>query len=360
MDVHALTEAVEVKDPPSSITISGAEGRGICVNGIWHLKDDQYNGKVSYGKEDGAWLDWASEAGGDFGFRLVEPQNISKWTIACQYQHRFSIVADTSEPPESGWTARSGYALGAIKVTPSDVAPSDAVPNTCTCANGVGATGDACTSADSEICASCNDGHHLADSITCVPNNCNCANGVGMADGVACPSHNSETCASCNDNYQLAGNVCVTCCANGVPAEGECKCASCNDGYQLAENVCVIPVADFLGKFFDTESEACNYCRTRDVPMMSPTCDKCMSVPKVVGDNTKHMMFCDSTPSNEPYVCHQRGCKCKDDDTCEVIAANVEDCPQQPEPGYWTDTDKTDTDKLVPKSTQHAPHKWLN
>jgi len=234
------------------------------------------------------------------------------------------------------------------------------VPNTCTCANGVGATGDACTSADSEICASCNDGHHLADSITCVPNNCNCANGVGMADGVACPSHNSETCASCNDNYQLAGNVCVTCCANGVPAEGECKCASCNDGYQLAENVCVIPVADFLGKFFDTESEACNYCRTRDVPMMSPTCDKCMSVPKVVGDNTKHMMFCDSTPSNEPYVCHQRGCKCKDDDTCEVIAANVEDCPQQPEPGYWTDTDKTDTDKLVPKSTQHAPHKWLN
>ena len=108
--------------------------------------------------------------------------------------------------------------------------------NVCSCANGVEATGTACTAHDTNICSSCASGYYKTGN-TCAQNVCSCDNGVA-ATGAACTTHGANICASCGSGYYKTGNTCtqnVCSCANGVEVTGTaCTthganiCASCH------------------------------------------------------------------------------------------------------------------------------------
>ena len=74
---------------------------------------------------------------------------------------------------------------------------------TCTCQNGVQATGTACTTNGANICTSCHSFYHKTGN-TCTRNVCTCQNGV-QATGTACTTNGANICTSCNDNYSLIG-----------------------------------------------------------------------------------------------------------------------------------------------------------
>ena len=81
----------------------------------------------------------------------------------------------------------------------------------------------------------------------CEIDSCTCAFGTAVTDGVACTTHNTNICASCNAGYDLSNGACserVCTCTNGVAATGAAcpthntpKCASCTAGYALAEKL---------------------------------------------------------------------------------------------------------------------------
>merc|ERR1712195_586 len=77
---------------------------------------------------------------------------------------------------------------------------------TCYCPNGNAVTGDACTSDDTVICESCDNGWKL-DGASCKAKSCSCPNGIG-ATGVACPIETTVMCASCDDGWTLDGASC--------------------------------------------------------------------------------------------------------------------------------------------------------
>ena len=88
----------------------------------------------------------------------------------------------------------------------------------CTCANGAVATGEVCPAHNQEFCASCNADSTMVDNVcivniscddgfsnlngVCVETTCTCENGV-FATGSSCPLHGSPYCSSCDENYVL-------------------------------------------------------------------------------------------------------------------------------------------------------------
>ena len=156
-----------------------------------------------------------------------------------------TVVVAVTTP--TGWSKTSSGAV--VKFTKDSESTTSF---TCTCENGVAATGSDCTS-NSVQCSSCNDGFQGA---TCVASACTCENG-DAATGSACPSQGTAKCASCNAGFKLATDACVatTCtCSNGVAAAGAAcptdgaKCASCSTGFSLSgancvETICTTPTA---------------------------------------------------------------------------------------------------------------------
>jgi hypothetical protein len=135
--------------------------------------------------------------------------------------------------------------------------------NVCSCTNGVKATGTACTSHNDHTCTSCSINYYKTSSTcsaclvcgngkretsacstganrVCTQNTCSCTNGV-KATGTACTTDGANICSSCGGGYYLSGTSCVinTCsCQNGVKATGTaCTtnganiCSSCVTGY---------------------------------------------------------------------------------------------------------------------------------
>jgi len=159
--------------------------------------------------------------------------------------------------------------------------------NICDCANGVKATGTACTTNNANICSYCSSEYYkTVDTCTgcttcstgtrettpctseynraCTQNICLCTNGV-KAEGTSCTNHNANICLSCSSGFYKNSDVCTACttcgtgtrettactsesnrvctqnvcsCANGVAATGtECTthdaivCSSCDSGY---------------------------------------------------------------------------------------------------------------------------------
>jgi hypothetical protein len=77
------------------------------------------------------------------------------------------------------------------------------VANTCTCANGIAATGADCPVDGAEICTGCDVGFGL-DSNACFLNQCSCQNGAGTYGTECDPSvNNGADCKSCNGGYDL-------------------------------------------------------------------------------------------------------------------------------------------------------------
>ena len=162
------------------------------------------------------------------------------------------VCYNTSGLTDEGWECGS-CDLDTLKVYDADgncVTLDDAwyvSQATCSCTNGVAATGAACTS-DGAKCVSCDTGWTLS-SDACVENTCTCTNGNG-ATGANCTSDGAK-CASCDTGWTLSSDACVenTCtCNNGNRATGaDCdvnnleKCVSCGNGYTLTsdEDCCV-------------------------------------------------------------------------------------------------------------------------
>ena len=124
-------------------------------------------------------------------------------------------------------------------------------PQACTCENGATQSKD-CTPSNPSKCDRCDTGYTLASN-ACIKNTCTCTNGVG-ASGAQCPVSGAETCVKCNAGYKLQGTQCVsedppasTCtCSNGSPQTGSgCPsgggnvCKSCDEGYVLSGTQCV-------------------------------------------------------------------------------------------------------------------------
>jgi len=125
--------------------------------------------------------------------------------------------------------------------------------NTCTCANGTAATGTACTTNATDICASCTTGYALGSDNTCqvkcdtapsaaLPANTvgtkpttwtegstqpiTCAVGYEGTIVLACATAGGEftvsgTCDTCSENYAVTSNACVACSATTSRPAGD-------------------------------------------------------------------------------------------------------------------------------------------
>jgi surface protein len=119
--------------------------------------------------------------------------------------------------------------------------------NVCSCANGVIATGEACTTHDAHICASCSSEYYKTDSTctecttcgtgerqmtpctsasnrVCAQNNCSCTNGTA-ANGTACTANDANICTYCDYGFYKNGTTCQNiddCAPNPCGNEGEC------------------------------------------------------------------------------------------------------------------------------------------
>ena len=110
---------------------------------------------------------------------------------------------------------RSGCGAGTRETTACSYAANRVcTSNTCSCSNGVKATGTACTSNSANICTSCNSGYHLSGT-SCVAYSCSCLNGAA-ATGAACTSNGANICTSCSSGYYKNGNSCSGCSVCGT------------------------------------------------------------------------------------------------------------------------------------------------
>ena len=184
-------------------------------------------------------------------------------------------------------------------VEPSNTQNRQCETKECSCPNGVGATGAACTTHGGAKCVSCSGDYWLnndaceawteCDSNTqyelvepsntqnrqCETKECACQNGVG-ATGSACPTNGGAKCASCNGDHRLVGTTCepLTVCTPGQyetvapTTTDDRQCAACTSGYtdQNNQNECTPHTAcplvdgvavDYLADFGYNRSGTC-------------------------------------------------------------------------------------------------------
>ena len=76
--------------------------------------------------------------------------------------------------------------LGPNMVHEEEDGPAPAPINECTCSNGSGSKGTACSANGAATCAACSDGFYLTSTDECHTNECTCDNGdgsTGSGDG---------------------------------------------------------------------------------------------------------------------------------------------------------------------------------
>ena len=166
----------------------------------------------------------------------------------------------------------------------------------CSCTNGVGATGAACTSHGAAICGSCSAGYYLSGGACPLEKRCTCTNGSPVV-GATCQVYNQNgnvavnRCASCDSNYYLAvgSGSCHACstCPYGTYQTRDCSASqnractsytcSCSNGYAATGASCtsVFPTTAKCSSCF--RSHYLSLLNTHWVCLLKAACTGCVA-----------------------------------------------------------------------------------